>query len=473
LLDRIGPDKGQGKGETMADRSRSTGCPGYRELMRRSRRTFLKAGVLSPFALSLSQYLDLRATATAAAPRPAGPRAQSVLLIYTMGGISHHDSFDPKPAAPAEIRGEFGTIATRLPGVRFSDHVPRLARMLDRFALIRSVHHQERDHGVGAYYMLRGYTQPDPSLDRPENQKRANPTIGAHVARLLGSPNGLPPYICVPGLSYLAQIDYYTAGWMGRGFDPFVLRSDPNLPLFEVTGLRPCAEVPSRRLRGRMSLTRMLDEQRRVFETPASVSTMSASQERAYGVLSAPHTRQAFDVGREPEQLRDAYGRTRLGQSCLLARRLVEAGVPFVTVDDDGWDHHAQVFPGLRQRLPDLDRCLTTLLNDLDQRGLLATTLVALLTDFGRTPRINQSAGRDHWPGVFSVILAGAGIRGGQVIGASDRIGAEPAERRITPKDLAATLYHFLGINPFQDYQSREGRTFQVLDSGQVIDELT
>jgi uncharacterized protein (DUF1501 family) len=450
----------------MNNRRQSAGCTGYRDLARHSRRSFLKAGVLSPFGLSLPQLLELWAAPVAA------PRAKSVLLIYTMGGISHHDSFDPKPNAPAEIRGAFATIPTRLPGVRFSEHLPRLARMLDRFALIRSVQHFERDHGVGAYYMLRGYTQPDPSLDRPEKQKQANPTIGAHVARLLGSANGLPPYMCVPGLSYLAQIDYYTAGWMGRAYDPFVLRSDPNQPSFEVAGLGPCVDVPVGRLGGRMSLARAVDNQYRLSETSAGVAMMTTSQERAYRVLSAPRTREAFAIDKEADKVRDAYGRTRLGQGCLLARRLVEAGVPFVTVDDDGWDHHAQVFPGLRQRLPELDRCLPALLTDLDERGLLATTLVALLTDFGRTPRINQSAGRDHWPGVFSVVFAGAGIRGGQVIGASDPIGAEPSERRLTPKDLAATLYRFLAIDPFQDYQSREGRAFQVLDSGEAVQEL-
>lgn len=386
-----------------------------------------------------------------------------------MGGISHHDSFDPKPDAPAEIRGEFRTIPTKLPGVRFSEHVPRLARMIDSYALIRSVQHNQTDHGVGAYYMLRGYTQPDPSLDRPENQNRANPTIGAHVGRLLDSANGLPPYLVVPGLSYLAQINYYTAGWMGRAYDPFVLRSDPNLPGFEVPGLTEPAGVSPARARQRLTLAQAMDEQCRLFEASPAAKGMGTHYARAYQILSTDRARRAFDLGAEPDRVRDAYRRTRLGQGCLLARRLVEAGVPFVTVDDDGWDHHAQVFPGLRQRLPELDRCLSALLADLGARGLLGTTLVVLLTDFGRTPRVNASAGRDHWPGVFSVLFAGAGIRGGQVLGASDRSGAGPRESPVTPKDLAATLYHLLGIDPFQDYRSREGRPFKVLDGGDII----
>jgi hypothetical protein len=439
-------------------------APGYRRLAALSRRAFLRAGTLGAFGLSLAEYFGLR---EAQGAPPA--RAKSVLLIYAMGGISHHDSFDPKPGAPAEVRGEFGTIPTRLPGVRFCEHVPRLARMADRFALLRSVRHHESDHGVGAYYMLRGYTQPDPSLDRPENQKRANPTIGAHVARLLGSANGLPPYVCVPGLSDLAQIEYYTAGWMGRAYDPFVLRCDPNGPAFGVPGLVLPAEVPAARLRERMSLVRALDRRGRPFEATPGPKGMEAHQARAYQVLTSGTTRRAFDVSAEPDRVRAAYGRTRLGQSCLLARRLVEAGVPFVTVDDDGWDHHAQIFPGLRQRLPELDSCLSTLLEDLGQRGLLRTTLVALLTDFGRTPRVNQGAGRDHWPVVFSVLFAGAGVPGGLVLGASDKLGAEPSEGPLSPKDIAATLYHLLGINPFQDYTSLDGRPFQVLDRGAVI----
>ena len=443
----------------------SLGCRGYHQA-RMSRRAFLEVGTLSAFGLSLSQYLAL-----ASAARAAPARAKSVLIIYTMGGISHHDSFDPKPAAPAEIRGEFSTIATRLPGIRFSEFVPRLAGMADRFALIRSVHHQEGDHGVAGYYLLRGYPHAESGLDLMQ-KKRAHPTTGAHSARLLGSRNGLPPYIVVPGTTHNALMDHFTAGWMGRAYDPFILRSDPNQPSFEVPGLSPRIEIPAQRLEQRIGLSREIDRQCRLLESSASANSMGQNHERAFQVLSAGRTREAFDIHREPDRLRDAYGRTRLGQSCLLARRLVEAEVPFITVDDDGWDHHSQVFQGLRQRLPELDRCLPVLLNDLQERGLLETTLVMLLTDFGRTPRVNQAAGRDHWPGVFSVILAGAGIRSGQVIGASDPIGAEPSEAPVGPKDLAATLYHLLGINPFQEYQSRDGRPFRVLDSGQIVGQL-
>jgi uncharacterized protein (DUF1501 family) len=214
-----------------------------------------------------------------------------------------------------------------------------------------------------------------------------------------------------------------------------------------------------------------LDNRKREFETSSAVQGMSVHRRQAYELLLSGAARQAFDLGRESQGTRDAYGRTRLGQSCLLARRLVEAGVPFVTVDDDGWDHHGSIFPSLRRSLPVLDQAFSTLLGDLDRRGLLDTTLVLLLTEFGRTPVINKSAGRDHWPRVFSVIVAGAGIPGGQVLGASDGRGGEPAERPISPKDLAATIYSFLGIDPFKDYAS-EGRKLKVLDEGKTIREL-
>lgn len=440
------------------------------------RRTLLRSGVVGACGLTLAEFLMRREARSApsgvgGSDAPAA-RARSVLLIYTMGGISHHDTFDPKPAAPPEIRGEFSTIATALPGIAFSEHVPRLARDLGRYALIRSVQHEERDHGVSAYYMLRGYVQPTPAADRPENQRSTNPNIGSHVARLLPAQSVLPPYIVVPGLSYLAQISYYTAGWMGRAYDPFILRSDPNKKDFDAGVLVTPRDVPADRLAQRRSLARTIESPFRRSEVARPLDDYARHQARAMDMLSSVAARRAFDLSAESEATRDAYGRTRLGQGCLAARRLVEAGVPFVTVDDDGWDHHGNVFPGLRQRLPELDQSFTALLDDLSQRGLLESTLVLLLTDFGRTPVINASAGRDHWPGVFSVLLAGAGIRGGQVIGSSDRHGALPSSRPVSPKDLAATIYRFLGLDPFQPYPGPDGRPLMMLDEGTALAEL-
>ncbi len=392
-----------------------------------SRREILRVGSLSALGLTLPELLRCQAATT-----PVAARARSAILVFAQGGISHHDSFDPKPHAPAEVRGPFKSVATRIPGIQFSDKVPRLAAHADRYTLIRSMWHRETDHGVGSYYVLRGYTQPDPTFDRPENQLRAHPNIGSQVARLL-APRDLPPYMVVPGLSYLAKINYYTAGWMGRSYDPFVLRADPNQLADDGAGLMPLLEIDYTMLQKRLGLLQAIDSRRREFETSATSQAVSVQYRKACELLLSGVARQAFDLRRESRPTREAYGRTRLGQSCLLARRLVEAGVPFVTVDDDGWDHHGKIFPALENQLPALDQSFSALLDDLDARGLLDTTLVMLLTEFGRTPLVNKSEGRDHWPRVFSVLLAGAGIPGGQVLGASDRVGGEPTDRPITP----------------------------------------
>ena len=316
-----------------------------------TRRTFLSAGTLSALGAACPSLLSAQTSETSRAAR-----AKSVLLVFAQGGISHHDSFDPKPDAPVEIRGEFPTIATTLPGVRFSEQVPRMAKCADRYALMRSVWHREIDHGVGSYFVLRGHTQPAPTFDRPENQWRAHPNIGSQVARLLGAGQHMPPYVVLPGLSYLASVNYYTAGWLGRSYDPLLLRSDPNRAAGQDAGLVPLFEIDAHLLQNRIALLDALACGREMFETSKATRAMSAYRRQAYELLFSGAASEAFDLDRESSQTRDDYGRTRLGQSCLLARRLVEAGVPFVTVDDDGWDHHAEVFPALRRSLPQLDQ---------------------------------------------------------------------------------------------------------------------
>lgn len=447
----------------------SVGCSSYRRSRGIGRRGMLRAGVLAGLGLSLPEYLRMQA-ASAMDRKPA--RARSVLLVWGSGGVSHHDTFDPKPQAPAEVRGEFGVLPTSVSGLQFSDRVPLLAKQAHRFALLRCVHHREADHGVATYYMLRGYSQPSPAFDRPENQRNTHPNIGSLVAREIQPDNHLPAYICVPGLSYVEQVNYFTAGWMGARYAPFVLKADPNDAGFAVRDMSPPPGVTPERAGRRFRLLDRVDAGFRRLEHSQDVSGMDCYYQGAYQLLSSSSARRAFCIEEEPAAMRDAYGRTRLGQSCLLARRLIEAGVPFVTVDDDGWDHHGQIFPGLKARLPDLDRSLSTLIADLADRGLLEQTLLLFLTDFGRTPQINKSAGRDHWPGVFSVFFAGAGIAGGQVIGASDATGAEPVERAITPKEIAATVYHFLGIDWTKEYLARDGRPFRYLDEGAPIPEF-
>ncbi len=441
-----------------------SGCVSYR---RAGRRGVLQAGILGCVGLSLPQYLRMR---QAWGGQPS--RADSVLVIWPSGGVSHHDTFDPKPLAPAEVRGEFGTLETSVPGVRFSDRVPLLAREMRRSALVRCAHHREGDHGVATYAMLRGYAQPSPAFDRPENQRNTHPNIGSIVARERRPTNDLPAYVCVPGLGYVTQVNYFTPGWLGPRYAPFILKSDPNTPGFEVRDLYPPRDVSAERAGRRHRMLATVDGAFREFDGGRDVGAMDAYYQRAYRILSSAPARRAFSLEDEPARVRDAYGRTRLGQSCLLARRLIEAGVPFVTVDDDGWDHHGKIYPALKARLPDLDRAVATLLADLDDRGLLARTLVAFLTDFGRTPANNKDAGRDHWPSVFSIFFAGAGIRGGQVIGSSDATGAEPVDRTVTPKDIARTIYHFLGIDPTKEYLTPDGSPVRYLDQGELIPEL-
>ncbi|MFO1095069.1 MAG: DUF1501 domain-containing protein [Planctomycetaceae bacterium] len=369
---------------------------------RLGRRSLLKLGAAGGVSVSLPAWLPRPATASR-----IEPRARSVILVYAGGGISHLDSFDPRPDAPAEVRGPLSLLQSATPGVVFTELVPQLAAGSDRFSLIRSMRHGERDHGVSAYYMQRGFSQPNPTFDRPENQHKAHPNIGAHVGRLRGSPNGLPPYLCVPGLSYLATANYYTAGWMGRAFDPFLLKANPAAEDFQVHGLAPPPDVSSGRVSQRLELCRHLDGAAGLNTSAAPIRSLNDNYRQVFDMITADVSRRAFDLSREPESLRDDYGHNTHGQSCLLARRLVEAGVPFVTVDDFDWDHHSQIYPALHKQLPVLDRAVAALIRDLADRGLIDTTLVLLLTDFGRTPQVNSSGGRDHWPNVFSILAAG------------------------------------------------------------------
>ncbi len=450
----------------MTSQQDRAGCKSY--VRSRTRRAARRAGVLAG--------LNLGAAPRAGAASPVA-RAKSVLLVWVSGGLSHHDSLDPKPDAPAEIRGEFGAIPTALAGVRYGELVPRLAASLGRYTLLRSVVHGEADHGVATYFMLRGYSQPTPFFDRPENQRHTHPNIGSIVARELPARNQLPPYVVAPGLSYVEQVNYFTPGWLGPACAPYVLKADPSRPGFVVRDLFPPAEIVweraarRHRLRAAVGAAGPTGSEAQSW-TGSEGRALDATYHRALDLLTSPAGRAAFRLDDEPAALRDRYGRHRLGQSCLLARRLVEAGVPFVTVDDDGWDHHSRIFPSLRTQLPQLDAAFSTLLADLADRGALSETLVLLLTDFGRTPTINKDAGRDHWPGVFSVIAAGAGVPSGQVVGASDATGAEPADRPITPKDLARTIYHFLGVDPRKEYHTPDGRPVAYLDRGEVIREL-
>lgn len=429
----------------------SNGCADFRKL---TRRNILRLGILAPLGLTLPQYLRLAASAEG-----AQAKTTSAILIFLGGGLSHHDSFDPKPNAPAEIRGELSTIASRVPGIQLSNQLPLLADQMHHLALLRAVTHRDGAHEPGVAYLSTGY---------PFRPGHNYPGIGAVVAheRQGGSRgNGLPLYVGIP--------EGRGGGYLGPAFNPFSIPGDPNAANFRVQDLTPPDGLSAERLLKRRRLAEQVSEDFRK-DHPADVQTaVDRFTQQAYEMTTSPRAQAAFDLTRENDKTRTRYGKTQLGQRLLLARRLVEAGVPFVTATDFGWDDHQGIFPKLKQKLPVVDQGLSALVADLDERGLLARTLVIVMGEFGRTPKINTMQGRDHWPNAFSVLLAGGGVSGGQAIGASDKDGAFPKDRPVTPEELIHSLYVLLGIDPTRFLPSLSGREIQIVREGKFIKELT
>jgi hypothetical protein len=429
-----------------------------------SRRHALRIGALSAFGLSLPRLFGRE-------PRAGKATARSCILLHQFGGPSHLDSFDPKPEAPAEIRGPFATLATALPGVRFSEHLPRLARQLHQFALVRSVHHRTSSHNSAAYYSLTGH-QPLIDIVTANASALDVPTYGSVVAYLereRAQRRKVPPFVSLPTM--IADGPFRTpgefAGFLGKVYDPLFVTSDPNSSAFDVKELTLPDGVSVERATDRNAMLRDLEQLSRLADRAAAVRALSAHQERALSLLTSAQTQQALDIRREPDRVRDRYGRTTYGQSCLLARRLVEAGVRFVTVyyspGIGGWDTHKDNFSTLKaSRLPNTDVTVSALLGDLQERGLLDETLVAWFGEFGRTPKINRDIGRDHWPQCYTVLLAGGGIKGGRVCGASDPTGAFPKDQPVRPDDIAATLYTALGLDPATEVHDQLGRPFPI-----------
>jgi hypothetical protein len=400
----------------------------------------------------------------------ASKSIRSCILVFFYGGPSHLDTLDPKPDATAEIRGEYRTIATAIPGVRVCEHLPRTARVLDRAALVRGLHHPMRNHNSAAAETLTGRTPAGGDQELLMDDPRGMPTLGSAVAYALGSRANVLPYVALPYTLYnVVQLPGQTPGLLGSAHDRFQVERDPSAPDFRIAALDGAAD-----LAGRASLLRGLDT------SPLAGPAVRAriNRDRALSLLAAPEIHRLFDLAREPERLRDRYGRHRLGQSLLLARRLVEGGVNFVAVfdgqrngQDANWDSHEKLFSRHRQLIPPADQALSSLIEDLTQRGLLDSTLVVALSEFGRTPKINRSAGRDHWPDCYTALLAGGGVAGSAVYGASDRIGAYPADDPVTPADIAATLFWRFGIDPATEVADQTGRPFR-LTEGEPIRRL-
>lgn len=438
-------------------------CAGLR------RRDFLRLGTAGAFGLgwTLPGLLAAQARAEANGGRPR--RDVSLLFLFLHGGLSTIDSWDLKPEAPAEFRGEFRPIATNVPGIQVCEHLPRSARQQDKFSLIRAFRHHNSDHGRADHYMLTGYF-PGAGFNAGVSPNNQRPAHGSVIARKLGARGGVPPYVCLPRMHPSAGPAY-----LGSGAAPFVINADPNAPGFAVPDLVPPPTLPAARLEARREILGQVDRYREAVEAEANrhVRAVDAYRREAFTLMTSPAARRAFDIQEETPRLRDAYGRNTLGQSCLMARRLIEAGVRCVTIDHSNWDTHDNNFDTLRRELlPALDGALATLFADLQDRGLLDTTLVVVTGEFGRTPRINRNAGRDHWGPAFTVAVGGGGIRGGRALGRTDARAERPADDPYGPEDLAATIHHLLGIDPREEFHTAEGRPVPIVQGGRVIQDL-
>jgi hypothetical protein len=427
-----------------------------------SRRDLLRVGAAGTLGLSLS--LPELLARESAAGKPA--KDVSLIFLFLHGGLSTIDTFDLKPDAPAEFRGEFKPVPTKVPGVSVCEHLPRLAAAADRFSLIRSFRHTNSNHGPADHYMMTGYHPSaafNPNL-KPNNER---PSHGSVIARKLGPRGSVPPYVCLPKMHPSTGSAY-----LGPAVAPFEIDADPNAPDFAVPDVLPPAVLDASRLDDRRRLLGQLDRFAQSAEAAANrhARTVEVFRRKAFDLMTSPAARKAFDIHAEPDKLRDGYGRHSLGQSCVMARRLVEAGVRCVTIDHSNWDTHNDNFGTLRRDLlPALDSALSALLADLDGRGMLERTLVVVTGEFGRTPRINKDAGRDHWGPAFTVLAAGGGIVGGRVVGRSDARAEKPADDPYGPEDLSATIFHLLGIDAQEVFYTPEGRPVKIANEGRLI----
>jgi hypothetical protein len=389
----------------------------------------------------------------------------SCILIWLDGGPSHLEMFDPKPEAPIEVRGEFKPISTSVAGIQICEHLPRTAKIMREVALIRSLTHELGNHDTGSHYLLTGH-RPAPVLQYP--------SLGSIIARETGVARELPPYIAIPDAVQAAG-----SGYLPGAYSPFAIGGDPSKPDYKVRDLEPPESIGFDRVNRRRTMQQALDDFARGVEESPATASRDAFYEQAYRLLTSPEAKGAFDLSQEPQKVRERYGGRRVGTGCLLARRLVEAGARFVTVVDNGWDMHQQIFKAMPDaffpgsgKLPALDMAFSSLITDLLERGLLETTLVVMMGEFGRTPKINAAAGRDHWPRAGSVLFSGAGVRGGQLIGATDAYGETPAERPVRPEDVAFTILKLLGVDPNKEYTAPSGRPLKILSEGNFIREL-
>lgn len=454
-------------------------CNSFRTAAR-SRRQLLKIGSLALAGLTLPRLLR----GEQSAERDTPPRAKHVIFLHQFGGPSHIDTFDMKPLAPDSIRGLFQPIQSAVPGAPVCEHLPRWGKTLDAWAQVRSVNHRMKNHNSACYYSLTGHAPPTDDI-RLRDSQELFPAYGSVVSHCLGSSGeGVPPFVAYPHrLADGSVTPGQHASFLGKGCDPYFFRSDPNAADFSLPELQLPDSISLQRLDARRQLLQTIDAQSRRLEAMAEVQGMDQFQQQALSILGSPRLKQAFDLNQETAALRDAYGRTTYGQSCLLARRLIQSGVRFVTVyysdriggkGSHGWDTHQNNFNDLKDRLlPSTDQTVPTLIADLREHGLLDDTLVLWMGEFGRGPKVGDrdGKGRGHWPACYTVLMAGGGIAPGAVYGASDAHGAYPADNPVSPEDITATLYAALGIDPATEITDALGRPFP-LTTGRPIEAI-
>ena len=429
-------------------------------LFRSSRREFLTVGALGVLGFSLADLLQSEAAgAEDKTAAPVKSKAQSVLHIFLPGGMAHQESFDPKPYAPLEYRGSFGVVKTAIPGEVFCEVLPETAKVADKLTIVRSMTHGEAAHERGTHNMFTGY-RPSPAL--------VYPSMGSVVSHEFGPRENLPPYVCIPN----QPNPYAGPGYMSSSFGPFSLGADPAAGGFKVRDLSLPAGVDDARFARRRTALEAVNEHFARQEKSDALGAMGTFYERAYSLISSPKAREAFNIDAEPAAVREAYGRNEAGQRFLMARRLIAAGVRVVSVTYGGWDYHVQIVPGTRSMMPAFDRAFAALVRDMDRTGLLKDTIVMVSSEFGRTPKINKDAGRDHWPKVFSVVMAGGGFKSGFIFGSSNATAAEPDSEPIEPADLFATIYHLLGIDFHKRLLAPGNRPIDIVRGGKVRSNL-
>ncbi|MEM6278907.1 MAG: DUF1501 domain-containing protein [Verrucomicrobiota bacterium] len=436
------------------------GCSSFFNSGLANRREFLQVGFAGGLGLTLPELLKVEASAQAKFYESKEGVAKSLIHIYLPGGMAHQESWDPKPYSPSEYRGPYKAINTNVDGVQFSENFKHLAKVADKMSVIRSMTHGEAAHERGTHNMFTGY-RPSPAIEFP--------SFGSVISHEFGPRKNLPPYVCVPN----TPNEFAGTGYLSSMYGPFAVGSDPaDLKNFKVRDLTLPNGVDGARFERRRTLLEAVDSHFRNMEQADQIDAMDSFYQKAYSLIGSAEARNAFDLTKEDDKIKERYGKNQAGMRMLLSRRLVESGVRLVTMTYGSWDHHDKIKDNIARQVPDFDKALATLLTDLDERGLLDSTLVMVSSEFGRTPKINKTDGRDHWPRVFSTMLAGGGIKRGFVYGSSDSLASEPDTNPVDVESFAKTVYHQMGINADKELIAPGPRPMEIVDGGEVIEEL-